>query len=278
MTNNQPNTRPKVAAVCTEVRKFAHAQHFLDRFLEGYGWDNRHHRPPFDLVSLYVDQVPEGDLSRERAARFPTMRIYPTVADALTLGTDKLAVDGVLLIGEHGEYGRNEKGQRLYPRYELFKQISAVYRMAGRSVPVFNDKHLSWRWDWAKEMYDISRELGFAFMAGSSLPVTWRTPSVDLPLGATVTEALCICYGGVDSYDFHGLETLQCMVERRNGGESGVKWLQAYKGENVWQAHHEGVWSRELFESALSRSHTLTPSRPGFNNNFPTFDEMRQLA
>ncbi|MEZ4679338.1 MAG: hypothetical protein R2932_34475 [Caldilineaceae bacterium] len=48
--------------------------------------------------------------------------------------------------------------------------------------------------------------------------------------------------------------------------------------ENVWQAHHEGVWSRELFESALSRSHTLTPSRPGFNNNFPTFDEMRQLA
>ncbi|HRW08318.1 MAG TPA: hypothetical protein P5121_24610 [Caldilineaceae bacterium] len=278
MTNNQPNTRPKIAAVCTEVRKFAHAQHFLDRFLEGYGWDNRHHRPPFDLVSLYVDQVPEGDLSRERAARFPTMRIYPTVADALTLGTDKLAVDGVLLIGEHGEYGRNEKGQRLYPRYELFKQISAVYRMAGRSVPVFNDKHLSWRWDWAKEMYDISRELGFAFMAGSSLPVTWRTPSVDLPLGATVTEALCICYGGVDSYDFHGLETLQCMVERRNGGESGVKWLQAYKGENVWQAHHEGVWSRELFESALSRSHTLTPSRPGFNNNFPTFDEMRQLA
>lgn len=278
MTNTQSTARPKIAAICTEVRKYAHAQHFLDRFLEGYGWDNRHYRPPIDLVSLYVDQVPEGDLSRERAARFPTMQIYPTVADALTLGSDTLAVDGVLLIGEHGDYGRNEKGQRLYPRYELFKQIVAVYRLAGRSVPIFNDKHLSWRWDWAKEMFDCSREMGFALMAGSSLPVTWRTPSVDLPLGSTVTEALCICYGGVDSYDFHGLETLQCMVERRKGGESGVKWLQAYRDDNVWQAYHDGLWSRELFESALSRSHTLTPSRPGFNNNFPTFDEMRELV
>ncbi len=270
--------RPKIAAICTEVRKYAHAQHFLDRFLEGYGWDNRHHRPPMDLVSLYVDQVPEGDLSRERTARFPTMKLYPTVADALTLGSASLAVDGVLLIGEHGEYGRNEKEQRLYPRYELFKQITAVYRLAGRSVPIFNDKHLSWRWDWAKEMFDISRELGFAFMAGSSLPVTWRTPSVDLPLGATVNEALCIAYGGVDSYDFHALETLQCMVERRKGGESGVRWLQAYRGDNVWQAHHDGIWSRELFESALSRSHTLTPTRAGFNNNYPTFDEMREIV
>ncbi len=274
MTTN----RPKIAAICTEVRKFAHAQHFLDRFLEGYGWDNRHHRPPFDLVSLYVDQTPEGDLSRERTTRFPTMKLYPTVADALTLGTDTMAVDGVLLIGEHGEYAYNEKKQHLYPRYELFKQIAAVYRMAGRSVPIFNDKHLSWKWDWAKEMVDTSREMGFAFMAGSSLPVTWRTPSVDLPLGATVNEALCICYGGVDSYDFHGLETLQCMVERRKGGETGVKWLQAYRGDNFWQAYHEGIWSRELFESALSRSHTLAPSRAGFNHNFPTLDEMRQLA
>lgn len=272
------NRRPKIAAICTEVRKYAHAQHFLDRFLEGYGWASRHHRPAMDLVSLYVDQFPEGDLSRERAARFPTMKIFPTVADALTLGTDSLAVDGVLLIGEHGDYPYNEKGQHLYPRYELFKQITAVYRMTGCSVPIFNDKHLSWKWAWAKEMFDIAQELGFAFLAGSSLPVTWRTPSVDLPLGATVEEALCIGYGGVDSYDFHALETLQCMVERRAGGESGVRWVQAYRGEVFWEAHHAGVWSRELFESALCRSHTLTPARVGFNHTFPTLDEMRELA
>lgn len=272
------NHRPKIAAICTEVRKYAHAQHFLDRFLEGYGWASRHHRPAMDLISLYVDQFPEGDLSSERAARFPTMQLYPTVADALTLGTDRLAVDGVLLIGEHGDYPYNEKGQHLYPRYELFKQITAVYRMTGRSAPIFNDKHLSWKWAWAKEMVELSHEMGFAFLAGSSLPVTWRTPSVDIPLGATVGEALCIGYGGVDSYDFHALETLQCMVERREGGESGVKWVQAYRGDQFWEAYHGGVWSRKLFEAALCRSHTLAPARTGFNHTFPTLDEMRDLA
>ena len=270
--------RPKIAAITTEFRKYSHTQHIVDRFLEGYGWEGKHHVPEMDLVSLYVDQRPEGDLSGDRASRFPTMRVCPTVADALMLDTNVLAVDGVLLIGEHGNYDQNEKGQRLYPRYELFKQIVAVFRASGRSVPVFNDKHLSWNWEWAQEMYDTSREMGFPFMAGSSLPVTWRTPSIEFPHGARVEEAVCVCYGGVDSYDFHGLETLQCMVERREGGESGVNWVQAYRGDGFWKAYYDGVWSRELVESALCRSHTLTPSRPGFNHVFPTIDEMKTLV
>ena len=270
--------RPRIAAIVTEFRKYSHGQHIVDRFLEGYGWNSRHHHPPMDLVSLYVDQRPESDLSRDRAERFPQMKIYPTVADTLTLGGSDLAVDGVLLIGEHGSYPTNEKGQHLYPRYELFMQVVSVYRTAGKTAPIFNDKHLSWNWDWAKEMYDISQEMDFAFMSGSSLPVTWRTPSIDMPLGARVREALCIAIGGVDSYDFHALETIQCMVERREGGEKGVKWLQAYRGDKFWEAHHEELWSRELFEAALCRSHTLTPSRQGFNNIFPTLDEMKQLV
>lgn len=272
------NQRPKIACISTIVHKYSHTQHFIDRFLEGYGWQGRHHRPEMDLVSLYVDQVGEDDLSRERAARFPSMKIYPTVADALTLGTDTLAVDGVLLIGEHGKYGTDEKGHRFYPRYELYKQIVAVYRLTGKTAPIFNDKHLSWNPTWAQEMVDIARELGFALMAGSSLPVTWRTPSLDMPLGATIHEAVCVGYGGVDSYDFHALETLQCMVERRSGGEQGVRWLQAYRGDAFWEAHHAGVWSRELFESALSRSHTLKPARAGFNHPYPNIDELRELV
>lgn len=271
-------SRPKIAAIVTEYRKFSHGQHIVDRFLEGYGWEGRHHHPEMDLVSLYVDQKPESDLTAERAKRFPHMQVFPTIADALTLGGSTLAVDGVLLIGEHGDYPRNEKGQRLYPRYEHFRQIVAVFRTTGRSVPVFNDKHLSWHWPWAKEMYDTANELGFALMAGSSLPVTWRIPAVDLPLNSVVEEAVCVAYGGVDSYDFHALETIQCMVERRKGGESGVVHLEAYRGDRFWRAFNEEVWSRDLFESALCRSHTLTPARAGFNHHFPTRDEMRQLV
>jgi hypothetical protein len=274
---SQRPSRPKLAAVVTTYFKFSHAQHIVDRFLEGYGWNGEHHRPEMDLVSLYVNQVGSDDLSRERAARFPSMKIYPTIAEALTLGGSKLAVDGVVLVGEHGKYARNEKGQHQYPRYEFFQQIVKVFESSGRSVPVFNDKHLSWKWEWAKEMYDTSRRMGFPFMAGSSLAVTWRTPSVEMPAGARVREALCVGYGGVDSYDFHALETIQCMVERRKGGESGVKWVQAYRGEDFWKAYDEGVWPKDLVESALCRSHTLKPSREGFNDIFPSRADMQRI-
>jgi hypothetical protein len=266
----------KLAAITTVYRKYSHTQHIVDRFLEGYGWNGTHHHPPMDLVSLYVDQVPKDDLSRDRAARFPDMKIYPTIAETLTCGTGKLAVDGVVIVGEHGDYPKTPKGQVQYPRYRFWEEMLAVFRSSGRSVPVFNDKHLSWNWEWAKKMYDSSHELKFPVLAGSSLPVTWRIPSVEFPHNARVTEALCVCYGGVDSYDFHGLETLQCMVERRRGGESGVKWLQAYRGEKFWAAMRDKVWPRELMVAALCRSHTLTPSHEGYNNDFP--DDMMRLV
>ncbi|HTB14754.1 MAG TPA: hypothetical protein VK752_24445 [Bryobacteraceae bacterium] len=270
--------RPKLAAITTVYRKMAHTQHIVDRYLEGYGWNGTHHHPEMDLIALYVDQVGADDLSRDRAARFPAMKIYPTIAEALTCGTGKLAVDGVVVVGEHGDYPKTPKGQVQYPRYRFFEEIAAVFRASGRSVPMFNDKHLSWNWEWAKKMYDTSKEMGFAYMAGSSLPVTWRIPSVEFPDGAKVSEALCICYGGVDSYDFHGLETIQGMVERRQGGESGVKWLQAYRGDKFWEACRENVWPRNLMNTALCRSHTLTPARAGFNDIFPSLDDMRTLV
>lgn len=270
--------RPKLAAIVTTCYKMSHAQHIVDRLLDGYGWNGTHHYPPMDLVSLYVDQVGRNDLSRERAARHPAMKIYPTIAEALTAGSSKLAVDGVVIVGEHGNYPRNEKGQTKYPRWEFFEQMVKVFRDSGKSVPVFNDKHLSWNWEWARKMYDTSREMGFAFMAGSSLPVTWRTPSVEMPLGSRITEAMCVCYGGVDSYDFHGLETIQGMVERRRGGETGVQWIQAYRGDKFWEALREGVWPRPLMDSALCRSHTLTPARAGFSDVFPAVEDMRRLV
>jgi hypothetical protein len=270
--------RPKLAAVVTVYRKYSHAQHIVDRFLDGYGWNSAHHHPAMDLVSLYVDQVGADDLSRERAARHPEMKIYPTIAEALTLGAGKLAVDGVVVVGEHGDYPKTEKGQVQYPRFRFFEEITKVYRDGGRSVPMFNDKHLSWNWNWARQMYDVSREMKFAYMAGSSLPVTWRIPSVEMPLGSRISEALCACYGGVDSYDFHGLEAIQCMVERRRSGETGVKWLQAYRGERFWDALREGVWPKPLMDAALCRSHTLTPARAGFTDVFPSVEDMRRLV
>jgi hypothetical protein len=270
--------RPKLAAVVTIFFKYSHAQHIVDRLLDGYGWNGSYHHPPFDLVSLYVDQVGADDLSRERGSRHPGMRLCSSISEALTLGGNKLAVDGVVLVGEHGHYPKNEKGQTKYPRYEFFQQIVEVFRASNRSVPVFSDKHLSWNWAWAEEMYQTSRNMGFPLMAGSSLPVTWRIPSVEMPLGTPIREALCVGYGGVDSYDFHGLETIQCMVERRKGGETGVRWLRAYRGDGFWKALTDGVWSADLMQAAMYRSHTLVPARAGFNDMLPSRDQMRELV
>jgi len=276
--NATPLKRPQIAVLANIYKTHLHTQHIIDRILDGYGFGGVFRHSPLDVVAIYVEQRGEGDLTPERAKRYPGMKIYNSVADALTRGTGKLAVDGVVYIGEQGDYPRNEKGQTLYPRYQFFQKVVEVFRSSGRTVPYFNDKHLSWNWDWAKEMYDTSRKMGFPLMAGSSLPVTWRTPSLEMPLGARIREAVCVCYGGVDSYDFHGLETLQCMVERRHGGETGVKWLQAYRGDAFWKAHQEGVWPKDLVDAALCRSHTLKPARAGFNHIFPAVDEMRTLV
>ena len=111
-----------------------------------------------------------------------------------------------------------------------------VFEASGRSVPVFNDKHLSTTWARCREMVDDSRRLGFPFLAGSSLPVTWRLPQIDMPLDVPLVESVCVGYGGVDSYDFHGLETAQCMSERRRGGERGIRRVHALKGAAMWKA------------------------------------------
>src|SRR6185369_2607902 len=214
--------RPRIAALTTVYYKYSHSEHIVDRFLDGYGWEGGHHRPAMDVVSLYVEQVGDNDLSRERARRHPEMKIYPTIAEALTQGGSNLAVDGVLLVGEHGKYPVNEKGQTLYPRYEYFQQVVEVYRRSGRTAPLFNDKHLSWNWEHARRMYDTAKELGFGLMAGSSLPGTWRQPSIDLPFGAQVEAVVGIWNGGLDGGDIHVIEAMQSLMERRRGGETGV--------------------------------------------------------
>ncbi len=277
-STNTQGERKKLAVVTTEWRYHSHAWHMAERFLVGYPVEGRWHRPPFQVVSAYVDQFPEKDLARSRAAEFG-FRIYPTIAEALRNGGDELAVDAVLIIGEHGKYDLTEFKQTKYPRYEFFKQVSDVFRKDGRVVPVFNDKHLSWNPKWAQEMVDIARELKIPFAAGSSLPVTWRMPSIEMPYGAEVEELMCVAIGGIDSYDFHALEVIQCMAERRKGGETGVVALQALRGDAVWKAMESGDWASggwdpRLFEACLARSHTLAQPE-SYSHRFPTSAQMK---
>ena len=138
-------TPRRIAAIITEYRPNSHADVIVGKYLEGYNQDDKPPKPESRVVSMYTAQVPKTDMSRERARKYG-VPIFDTISQALTVGGEKLAVDGVLLIGEHGDYPSNEKGQKLYPRFELFLEITDEFRRSGRSVPVFNDKHLSYSW------------------------------------------------------------------------------------------------------------------------------------
>jgi hypothetical protein len=267
-------SRKKIALLGTVVHKNAHGQHFIDRLAMGYTWSGQWQKPLTDLASLYIAQFPENDLARGRAKRYK-LPIYSSIAEALTLGTGKLAVDGVVIIGEQGDYPENEKGQQMYPRYEFFKEVVKVFESSGRSVPVFNDKHLSIEWKKCAEMVADAKRLGFPFHAGSSLPVTHRLPAVDLPWGTPLAESVCAGYGPVERYDFHGLETAQCMSERRRGGETGVRSVQVMSGGKVWERVAGQPQTQKLLMAALSRSHTLPVE--GYPEEFPGLDWARKI-
>jgi len=246
----------RIAIIATVYKYLSHAQHIGDRFLIGYPFGGEWHKPNVRVASLYVDQKPPDDLSENRAREFG-FRVYPTIAEALCCGGSKLAVDAVLIIAEHGEYPRNDLGQILYPRYEFFEQVAKVLEAERRAVPVYNDKHLSYSFEKANAMRDTARRLKSPMLAGSSLPVTWRLPELELPHGCEIEDALMVGTGESDAMDYHALEAMQCMLERRRGGERGVKSVQLLDGNAVWKAGEQGRWSKEMLTAALSRSDNL---------------------
>lgn len=253
----QGQPKRRIAVVTTAYYYLSHAYHICGRLMHGYLRDGRVHHPDYAIAGMFVDQPKHaGDLSRELSKEFG-FTLYDSVAGALTLGGNRLAVDGVLLIGEHGNYPYNDRGQKQYPRYELFQRIVEVFEKSKRTVPVFNDKHLYYDRRRAKEMYDTSRKLGFGLMAGSSLPVTWRRPELELPVGVRLREALVASRGELEIFGIHALESLQCMVERRTRGQQGVRSVRCLEGDAVWKAGDAGEWSWELLEHALGRSPSL---------------------
>jgi hypothetical protein len=199
-----------------------------------------------------------SDLSPTRAQQFG-FRLCHNIPEALRCGGDSIAVDAVLTVIEQCNdypYPSNDRGQVLLPRYDFFQQCAEVFESEKHAVPYFNHKQLSFSFAEAQSMVKTSERLKFPLMAGSSMPVTWRLPNVDIPFGAHVQEAVMVGVGGIDDADFDALEAMQCMLERRKGGETGVKAVQLLEGDDVWAAGKAGRWSEDLLSSALSRSDT----------------------
>lgn len=252
------SSRPRLAVITTAYHPISHADVIVSRWLEPRdtdrvaGWPAvGHDRPRTEIASLYIQQLLENDIGRSKA-QIHNVPLYSTVKEALTLGGNTLAVDGVILIGEHGDFPRNEYFQKLYPRRELFDEIVAVFREFGRSVPVFNDKHLSYDADSALHMVATARELEFSLMAGSSIPLGHYHHTMQLVDGTELLEGVGLFCGDIESYGYHSIDFQQSLVARRAGGEAGIANVTAYCGDGFWKAQDEGAWPINLIEAALA--------------------------
>jgi hypothetical protein len=264
-----PLKRPfRIAVITTVYRPLSHSDVIVSRWIEPrerdaeWGWS----RPRTQIASMYVDQFPDNDMARAISAKHG-IPLFSNIRDALTcprpgrraLGGKRLAVDAVLLIGEHGEYPTNSIGQKLYPRKEFFDQIVETLRREGRSIPVFCDKHLSWNFDWAREMIATVRELGIPFLAGSSLSHCPLDPPIRLAREPDIAEVVSVFFDSTEHYGFHSLEVIQSLIEKRRGGEIGIRAVSAFQGENIWRALDSGAWSADLMHAALGTARSFQP-------------------
>ena len=268
------STPLRLAIIGTTYHVGSELQTIADRFLLGYPHEGEWRTPNVRVVSMYVEHRPRGgrgeggrgrgqatppppetgplaDLSAARAKEF-NFRVFPSIAEALRCGRNSLGVDAVLSVVEQRDYPRNHAGQILYPRYDFFQQCAQIFEEEGRSVPYFNNQNLSYSFRQAQSMVTTAERLKFPLLSGSALTVTWRLPDIDIPIGASIQEAVMVC--PFEGMEFDAIEALQCMMERRKGGETGVKNVQLLEGDEVWAASDSGRWSKEVLSSALSRS------------------------
>lgn len=249
-----PPSRAPIAAIGAVYRPLSCLYHLAGRYIHGWPEAGQTRFPRQAITRLWVDQTPDNDLSAEVARRYGIRRTR-TVHDAIVEG-GRFKVEGVLLAAEHGNYARNELGQILYPRFELFTQIVAAFHEAGSGLPVYVARQLSHDFAKARQMVAWSRQLGFPLAAGSAVPFASRGPQLDARPGEPLAEVVVAGFGPVEVGAFDAIETLLALSERRAGGETGVAAVTCLTGSDVWRAGDAGRWSWPLLEAALERSPT----------------------
>lgn len=242
----------RIGVISTVFYPLSHTDVILSRWVNPretdklYGWTGSNRTR---VVSIYVDQASANDLTLDFCNSYG-VRLHKSIGDTLTNGGQDLAVDAILIIGEHGDYPTNSIGQKLYPRKEFFDQVLEVFRKHKRCVPIFFDKHLSWNPEWCLEMHQQIKKNDIPFFGGSSISHCPIEPNVEIPSGRRIQEVVSVYWDSLEHYLFHSLEFVQSVVENRQGGETGLQSITAWKAKEVWAAMDRGDFSKNLLEQA----------------------------
>lgn len=243
----------RIAVVATVYRPDSHADVIVSRWLKPfhtdhlYGWE-----PKTQIASIYVEQIPENDMAVAKCKEFDVLHAK-SIEEALTLGGEELAVDAILLIGEHGDYPVTPYLQKMYPRKELLDAVVDLFRRKGKIVPIFFDKHFSYNTAYAHEMYWTVRDMGIPFFGGSSLPFAGLAPApLTFEGRPPVKEVVAIYHDSVEAYLYHALEVNESAISEMSGN-CGVQSVVAWGGESFWKAVDEGAFSWELLEELTTR-------------------------
>lgn len=256
-----------IAIIATEWAFESLTQQVGDAFLMGYPYEGKWRQPRARVRSVYVEKNPSSPLIRQRSDEYG-MVLYPTISETLRCGKSSIGVDAVLVLADSGSKPRLTQSDReMCDRYRYFQQIVKTFHEEQTALPLYFSHFLS---DYFKEseiILNTSHKIGSPLMTGSTTPLTWRMPECDLPYGRAVKESVVVTGRDSEAAEFEALEAMQGMLERRRGGETGVRSVQLLKGDPVWQAASEGRWSQTLLEAALSRSDkllgiTLKDARP----------------
>ncbi|GIP37581.1 hypothetical protein J31TS4_08610 [Paenibacillus sp. J31TS4] len=254
----------KIAAIVTEYRWNSHADVIVGRLLGDFDY-----QPQVEVVSLYTDQVPANNMSRAEAARCG-IPIYPTIREAVLAPHSPRPVDGVVIIGEHGDYPMNDRRQKEYPRRRLLEETLLALEERGLTVPIFCDKHLAYRMEDATWMYRQLKERGIPFMGGSSIPFADPVPAFGPSLLKSARDFVVVSFSSaLEAYGYHGMEVLQALAEQREGGETGIATVLGMEGEDVWRYVREAGWMEELLQAALSQYPAYAGGHPSVHDPSP---------
>ena len=246
-------SRPRIACLVSYWGlPTSHADWIVNKLLDGYWWKGAYTLSQVDVVSVYINQL-DTSLLGQKVCKAKNIPIFKTVGEAVTLGGKELAVDGVVIVCEHGNYPTDLKGHWLLPRWWIYQQVIRVFEQSQRSVPIFNDKHLSYNWDDAKWMFDKSRELNFPLTGGSSIPIYYRTPEIDLAPDTPLKNGLVIGDMADEGAAFHCIDVLQSFMDRRKGGETGVKSVQSIRGPEAWKWVEANPWAHNSLEAVRKK-------------------------